>query len=181
MFFQYETPRLLLKVLRADCAPQVLDFYNRDKELFEMYEIDDKKDFSNAIVGKKIDSTYLIKSLFEHANNGDLPAISVLETSGEHMARSIAGVIKELNIKEPINVILAGSVWAKATNFAMLNKFKKVVCELSNKKCNFIVLKEPPVLGAILWALELANGELPDKELKAKVLENIINYQNSIN
>ena len=37
MFFDYETPRLLLKVLRADCAPQVLDFYNRDKELFEMY------------------------------------------------------------------------------------------------------------------------------------------------
>ena len=32
MFFQYETPRLLLKVLRADCAPQVLDFYNRDKK-----------------------------------------------------------------------------------------------------------------------------------------------------
>lgn len=154
---------------------------NITRSVFEMYEIDDKKDFSNAIVGKKIDSTYLIKALFEHANNGDLPAISVLETSGEHMARSIAGVIKELNIKEPINVILAGSVWAKATNFAMLNKFKKVVCELSNKKCNFIVLKEPPVLGAILWALELANGELPDKELKAKVLENIINYQNSIN
>lgn len=41
MFFQYETPRLLLKVLRADCAPQVLDFYNRDKMSFsEMYEID---------------------------------------------------------------------------------------------------------------------------------------------
>ena len=45
MFFQYETPRLLLKVLRADCAPQVLDFYNRDKELFEMYEIDRMPDF----------------------------------------------------------------------------------------------------------------------------------------
>ena len=45
MFFQYETPRLLLKVLRADCAPQVLDFYNRDKELFEMYEIDRVPDF----------------------------------------------------------------------------------------------------------------------------------------
>ena len=45
MFFEYETPRLLLKVLRADCAPQVLDFYNRDKELFEMYEIDRIPDF----------------------------------------------------------------------------------------------------------------------------------------
>lgn len=54
------------------------------------------------------------------------------------MARSIAGVIKELNIKEPINVILAGSVWAKATNFAMLNKFKKVVCELSNKNATLL-------------------------------------------
>lgn len=45
MFFEYETPRLLLKVLRSDCAPQVLDFYNRDKELFEMYEIDRVPDF----------------------------------------------------------------------------------------------------------------------------------------
>ena len=50
MFFQYETPRLLLKVLRADCAPQVLDFYNRDKELFEMYkDVDDEKLFENTI------------------------------------------------------------------------------------------------------------------------------------
>ena len=49
MFFQYETPRLLLKVLRADCAPQVLDFYNRDKELFEMYEIDRVPDFYTAV------------------------------------------------------------------------------------------------------------------------------------
>ena len=29
MFFEYETPRLLLKVLRADCAPQVLILYLR--------------------------------------------------------------------------------------------------------------------------------------------------------
>lgn len=40
MFFIYETPRLILKVLRTDSAPLVLDFYNRDKELFEQYEID---------------------------------------------------------------------------------------------------------------------------------------------
>ena len=50
MFFQYETPRLLLKVLRADCAPQVLDFYNRDKELFEMYEIDRVPDFYTCLL-----------------------------------------------------------------------------------------------------------------------------------
>ena len=51
MFFQYETPRLLLKVLRADCAPQVLDFYNRDKELFEMLcEYEDEKPCDDAVV-----------------------------------------------------------------------------------------------------------------------------------
>ena len=35
MLFQYETDRLILKILKPECALQVLDFYNRDKELFE--------------------------------------------------------------------------------------------------------------------------------------------------
>ena len=52
--------------------------------------------------------------------------------------------------------------------------------KLTNKKCEFVVLENPPVLGAILWALEIANNELPNKELKDKVLANIIKYQNSV-
>ena len=62
MFFQYETPRLLLKVLRADCAPQVLDFYNRDKELFEMYkDVDDEKLFENL--------KYFLEKIFSFASS----------------------------------------------------------------------------------------------------------------
>ena len=38
MLFQYETDRLVLKVLTPEYAPMVLDFYNRDRELFEKYE-----------------------------------------------------------------------------------------------------------------------------------------------
>lgn len=45
MLLQYETPRLILKILKPDCAPMVLDFYNRDRELFEKYEIDRVPDF----------------------------------------------------------------------------------------------------------------------------------------
>lgn len=150
---------------------------NVTKDVFTMYQIDDKKDFSNAIVGKKVDSTYLIKSLFNNANLGDAPAIEVLETAGQNMGRSISGVISEVNIKEPIQVIMAGSVWAKATNDAMFNSFKNTVLKLTNKKCDFIILNEPPVLGAILWALEIANKELPDNKLKSKVLASIIEYQ----
>jgi N-acetylglucosamine kinase-like BadF-type ATPase len=146
--------------------------------VFKMYEIESKKDLSNAIVGKRVDSTYLIKALFSCANEGDAEAIKVLRTAGENMGRSISGCIAEINIKEPVQVILAGSVWAKATNFEMLDCFKETVLKLTNKKCDFIVLKEPPVLGAILWALELANNELPNSCLKQYVLDQVIEYQN---
>lgn len=45
MLFQYETERLVLKILKPECALQVLDFYNRDKKLFEKYETDRVPDF----------------------------------------------------------------------------------------------------------------------------------------
>ena len=59
----------------------------------------------------------------------------------------------------------------------MDNCFKETVARLTGKKCDFIILKEPPVMGAILWALELANKELPKEEVKKHVLEQIIAYQ----
>lgn len=38
MLFEYETKRLILRIIKPDEALQVLDFYFRDKELFERYE-----------------------------------------------------------------------------------------------------------------------------------------------
>ncbi len=40
MLMQYETNRLILRIVTADAAPQVLDFFLRDRELFEKYEAD---------------------------------------------------------------------------------------------------------------------------------------------
>ena len=40
MLLKYETKRLVLKVLTPDDAQMVLDFYLRDKELFERFEAD---------------------------------------------------------------------------------------------------------------------------------------------
>ncbi len=40
MLFQYETSRLILKVLTPDYAQTVLNFYLQDKDLFEQYEAD---------------------------------------------------------------------------------------------------------------------------------------------
>lgn len=54
MLLQYETSRLILKVLKSDSAPLVVDFYNRDKELFEKYEIDRIGDFYSTRYQQKV-------------------------------------------------------------------------------------------------------------------------------
>ena len=45
MLLQYETRRLVLKILEPDYAKQVLHFYLEDKELFERYESDRSPNF----------------------------------------------------------------------------------------------------------------------------------------
>ena len=45
MLFAYETERLLLKIIKPDQADAVLDFYMRDKELFEKFEPDRMPNF----------------------------------------------------------------------------------------------------------------------------------------
>lgn len=45
MLFEYETCRLVLKILRPEDASMVLDFYMRDRELFEKYEPDRMNNF----------------------------------------------------------------------------------------------------------------------------------------
>ena len=45
MLLQYETNRLILKVLGSDYAQEVLDFYLNDKDLFERYEADRSPNF----------------------------------------------------------------------------------------------------------------------------------------
>ena len=45
MLLQYETSRLILKVLGPDYSSDVLHFYLNDKELFEMYEADRNPNF----------------------------------------------------------------------------------------------------------------------------------------
>lgn len=45
MLFEYETDRLLLKILKPESAAAVLDFYMRDKELFEYYEPERVRNF----------------------------------------------------------------------------------------------------------------------------------------
>lgn len=148
------------------------------EDVFKMYQIENKYDLTDALLQKPIDSTFLIKALCKKANQNDEVAIEILETAGMNMARSSAGVIANLNFKEPVHIIQAGSVWAKAEANHMNQKYQETVKKLTKKECIFSILNEPPVLGAILWAYEIAWKTFPDENIKSKILESIKKYQN---
>lgn len=54
MFFEYETERLYLRILKPEAAPKVLDFYLRDKDLFEQFEPARSADFYTVLHHKEI-------------------------------------------------------------------------------------------------------------------------------
>lgn len=150
--------------------------------VYELLDIKDKYDFSNQVSLKfaagKVDRTTLIKLLFQHANHGDKVAINILEEAGEAMARSTSGCISELVIDGVVEVVLAGSVWAKATANHMCESFKYWVTKLTKRECSFHILDAPPAIGAIIWAIELATKRHPSLEVKANILKSIEHYQN---
>jgi len=151
------------------------------KELIERMEIKNRQDFSNQVslkfIGGKIDRTELVKMLFRHANDGDFIAQKILADAGEAMARSVAGCMSELEIDNTVEIVLAGSVWAKATAPHMFNSFCDWVERLSKRHCSYHILNQPPAIGAVIWALELANGKRPDQKMKAMILDSIEKFQ----
>lgn len=151
-------------------------------DVYEMLGLTDRSEYINKIVnmleGKPLNKTELIKCLFKRANQGDEVAIKILADAGTNMALSIAGCINAIEIKGTVNVVLAGSVWVHATCPVMKDTFENKVRELTKQECDFIVLNAPPATGAVIWAIELATNKLPSDDLKNKILNNVVEYQN---
>lgn len=151
------------------------------KELFEKFGIIDKENYLTTIIdvsmSKKLNRTEIIQMLFKHANGGDEVAKNVLRTAGRCMGLSVAGCITNLSFKSTAYVILAGSVWANATAPDMFEGFKDAIESNIQTKVEYIVLKVAPASGAIIWAMELANGVLPSDVMRAKILANVEAYQ----
>ena len=151
------------------------------KNIFDYLGIDKKEDFLSVIIEKTtnrtLNRTDVIKTLFKEANAGDKVAIDILETAGRCMGLSIAGCILNSTFNHPVPVILAGSVWANATAPFMFDAFKNVIIEKTGKECEFIILKTAPACGAIIWALEVANNEVPNPELRQIIIDQVTAYQ----
>lgn len=129
--------------------------------LFERLQINSKFDFMEvmpmALKNGTISASEIGKMVFEAANMGDETAISILEFVGENLGKSVNGALHELNFKgiNVIEVVLAGSVNVKGSNPSLINAIKnQVISNNPDKNFKFIILRQPPVAGAVIWALQ---------------------------
>jgi N-acetylglucosamine kinase-like BadF-type ATPase len=111
---------------------------------------------------------------FEAANLGDEAALELLEDTGRKAAKSVRGAIQRLNFTTvgEIDVVLAGSVYVKGENPALVRAFQQDIIKNVSQKISFTVLEVPPVAGAVLWAFE-ADGKLIDNGLRERVIRSL--------
>ena len=103
----------------------------------------------------------LDKMIFQCAKEGDKVAQSILHEMAYTLAQSTSGCIKDLQFHEYVTVVLAGSLWVKGDYKEMLQKYCEEVRRRVPCKCEFVVLKEPPAIGAVLEAYRRLTKQIP--------------------
>ncbi|OXM14669.1 ROK family protein [Paenibacillus herberti] len=127
------------------------------------------------MLARTLPAADLVTLLLEAAQAGDGPAMEAVRSSAKQMALSTAGCIRGLDFgRGPVDIILAGSVWVKASPPILRELYEQQVRELlPGTECHFLLLKAPPVAGAVLWALQLASCRQPSENLRQKVLHSM--------
>lgn len=128
---------------------------------------------SSCLTQRKINLTALTIAVFECANKSDAVAVQILKNMADNLARSAGGCVVNLNFSEEVDIVLAGSVWVKGSCPLLVEEFSKKISEYTKKKCKIITLNVPPATGAIVWALELANGSFPNFETRKLISDNV--------
>jgi N-acetylglucosamine kinase-like BadF-type ATPase len=105
----------------------------------------------------KIVPDQLTKALHNAANEQDLVAIQILESTGKELGMAANSVIKRLGeFEDPIPIVLIGSVLQKGKNPYLLQALKETV-ENEGRLVNLLIPKIEPVFGAVLLAMDHLN------------------------
>lgn len=126
-----------LLALLGDPAPQML----MDRISQEFY-------------GRRIGPIPIMRVLFAAADGGDAVALGILRAKAAGLADSVLGCLRRLRFTQPVQVITAGSVWAKAESPLLFEFFRRRIEQNSDLPCVFTELKLPPVCGALNWAYQ---------------------------
>lgn len=110
----------------------------------------------------------LAATVFDAACDGDAVAVGILEEMGREVGLMVNGVVAGLDFdpEQPLDVILAGSINVKGRHPAARETLRDTVLAAHpGRDIRFTSLLQPPVAGAVLWALERAGmgGAFYDK------------------
>lgn len=125
-------------------------------KVLEILEVNDLNSFHDQIVEKVIAATQyrlpLMQALFSLCDHDPVAHSSVQAIAAE-LANSVIGCAKQLQFKEKIHVVCAGSIWQKAETPLLFHHFCQLVQSGLNNRADIEVLRETPVVGAVKWAI----------------------------
>ncbi len=129
--------------------------------LFEELRVVSKYSFmeiiTDGMIGGTVKISELGKVVFRAANANDAVALRVLEEIGAEYAISVNNIIKELDFRfiPYLPVILSGSVFVKGENPTSIERMQRdIIAANDGIEFRFKILEQPPVMGAVSWALE---------------------------
>lgn len=109
----------------------------------------------DAIKAGEIEKRSLNRVVFQAANERDGEALRVLRKMGTEAGKSIAAVIQQLELPEEVELILSGSIYIKGENPAAIQAIRSYLEEkCCSRTIHIEMLKVPPVVGAVLWAVQ---------------------------
>ena len=145
--------------------------------LFHRLGIARDEDFFDTLTQRMEDEPHFLpdlnRMLFEAANLGDQVSVDLLTKTGEDSALAIGGVLSRLPFPkgEAVEVALSGMVHVKGNNPALVDSLKRKVVQLAGgHDVRFTVTDRPPVMGAVVWALQ---EYLPAQEAIARVRDQL--------
>ena len=99
--------------------------------------------------------------LFAAASQGDGVAAAILADCAANYANGIAAMVEELPIhSRKIEIVLAGSVFAREASPVLRDMLReRVAALLPEREPRLQALENPPVSGAVAWALRLIHGD----------------------
>lgn len=110
--------------------------------------------------GERVHVAYLAPLVFEAARKDDEVACDILREVGQELAIAILAALRKLfSTDSQVKVVLSGGVFANAEDPVMTDALKSWVLA-EYPRAEFILLKAPPVLGAVLYALDMTGVEI---------------------
>jgi len=132
-------------------------------ETFKILELTTPQDLHNFINTRgwgMPNTRELIQLADKCAQAGDKTARRIFDHVGTVCAEGVVGCVRNLNFREEVVVVKAGSIWNVIGYDGMINNFARIIRENLTQRVRFELLESTPALGAMFWAKELLDGEI---------------------